>query len=296
MTRRVMLAALAASPLAAARRIDRSAFSAITDEIGRTPEEALAFARQYELKWIELRGVPGPGGRREYFAQAEADLREAAKQFAGAGLRVSFLNTSMLKYTLPGTEPANPRAPRTSPRFEKRMEELKRAIEAAHIFGTDKLRIFTFTRTAEPAALYPRIAEVIGEMCRVAEKEKVKLLVENEASQNAGTCSEVAQLLKLLPSRALGVNWDSDNGSRRERTFPEGYEALPAKRIWNVQVKGRNLLPGPDRIDWAPIFARLARDGYKGCIGLETHLGRGDELIKAAHDSMREMLRSVSTT
>jgi sugar phosphate isomerase/epimerase len=296
MTRRTLLSALAASPLALAKRVDRSRFSAITDEIGHSPGESLAFASQYGLKWLELRGVPAPGGRREYFALPESDLREAAKQFAGAGVRISFLNTSMLKYTLPGTEPANPRAPRTSARFDKRMEELKQAIGAAHILGASKIRIFTFTRAAQPAALYPRIADLIGEMCRVAEKEKVKLLVENEGSQNAATCSEIAELVKMIPSPALGINWDPLNGSRGEKPFPDGYDALPAKRIWNVQVKGRNILPGPDRIDWGAIFARLARDGYKGQIGLETHMGRGDELIRNSHDAMREMIRLTSAT
>ncbi|MGH9671830.1 MAG: sugar phosphate isomerase/epimerase family protein, partial [Bryobacteraceae bacterium] len=176
-------------------------------------------------------------------------------------------------------------------RYENRVQELRNAIAAAHILGADKIRIFTFARVADPEPLMPRLAEIVGELARIAEKEKVTLLVENEGSQNISTCAEMAHLVKLVNSRALGINWDPLNGSRREKPFPEGYEILPRKKILNVQVKGRAILPGPDLLDWSAIFARLARDGYKGCVGLETHMGRGDELFQRSHEAMREMRR-----
>lgn len=290
MTRRSLLAAaLAAVPARSGSRICRDRLSAITDEIARMPADAIAFARQYGLRWLELRNVPGT--RREYFSLPEAELRQAAGEFAAAGLRLSFLNTSMLKYTLPGTQPANPRVRLDSPRFGKRLEELSQAIAAARILGVDKIRVFTFSRVAEPELLLPRLAEVIGELVRVAEKAKVRLLVENEGSTNTATAAETAALLKSLRSPALGVNWDPLNGSRfQEQPFPEGYRRLPVKRIGNVQVKGRSILPGEQRLDWAAILRALAADGYRGQIGLETHIA-GEGLIQASHDAMRELLR-----
>jgi len=292
-TRRAFLATLAAAAPLSAARVDRKRLSAITDEIGRTPAEAIAFARQYGLSWVELRGVPSvTSGRQEYFQLPEPELKAAAREFAAAGVKVSFLNTSMLKYWLPGTEPTNPRAKGGGgQRYENRVQELRKAIDAAHILGADKIRVFTFARVAEPEPLMPRLAEIVGELARIAEKEKVTLLVENEGSQNISTCAETAHLVKLVNSRALGINWDPLNGSRREKPFPEGYGILPRKKILNVQVKGRTILPGPDLLDWGAIFARLARDGYKGCVGLETHMGRGDELFQKSHEAMREMQR-----
>ena len=60
MTRRELLAAALSAPaLWAKRHFDRSRISAITDEIGKTPDESIAFAKQYGLQWIELRNVPG---------------------------------------------------------------------------------------------------------------------------------------------------------------------------------------------------------------------------------------------
>ena len=43
-------------------------------------------------------------------------------------------------------------------------EDFQQAFRAAHILGTDKIRVFTFLRTAEPEKLHQQIADVIGEM------------------------------------------------------------------------------------------------------------------------------------
>src|SRR5688572_32472292 len=110
MKRREFLAGAAAAiaaPALAAKRIDRSRVSAITDEIARSPAAAIEFASQYGLKWLELRAVPGVRG--EYFQLPVNALKQSAKEFKDAGLKISFLNTSMLKFGMPGVEHASPR-------------------------------------------------------------------------------------------------------------------------------------------------------------------------------------------
>ncbi len=300
MRRREFIAAgLAAPPLWAKGHIDRTRVAVISDECARTPAEAIAFAREYGLKWLELRSVPPKG---PYYATLPAaQVRAAAGEFAAAGLRISFLNTGLLKFALPGTDPVRRRAEGEEARkkrlagearnFERRLDDLKKAIEVAHILGADKLRVFTFSRVQEPEKLLPRIVEVLGEMAKVAEREKVQLLVENEGSCNVATCAELAALLKMIPSRAIGVNWDAMNGlAYKETPFPDGYALLPKKRIGNVQIKGRSLIEGPQRLDWEAIFKALDKDGYRGQVGLETHIF-GPELIQHSHASMKEILR-----
>src|SRR5204863_5230092 len=93
-----------------------------------------------------------------------------------------------------------------------RSDELRPPIRNCHILGVDLLRVFTGTRTAEPEKLHPRIVEVLGEMELVAAKEKIHLLIENEGSCNIATSAELATLLKQLPSKWIGANWDSLNG------------------------------------------------------------------------------------
>ena len=302
MTRRQLLAASLATPaLWAKRHFDRSRLSAITDEIGKTPDESIAFAKQYGLQWVELRSVPGG---KEYIYQDEAVLKATAAALRSNGLKVSFLNSSLMKFPWPGIEPARRRqesaeaaAKRKASdtvRYERRMDDLKKALHAAQILGVDKLRIFTGSRAVEPQQHYARIADIIGEMAFAAEKEKVHLLVENEGSCNVATSPESADFIKLIPDKWVGLNWDPQNTlSLKEVPFPDGYATLPKKRIMNVQYKGKGIMPeSKERLDWKAILLALDKDGYKGCVGQETHIFDGT-LIQAAHVSMKEMLRIV---
>ena len=117
---------------------------------------------------------------------------------------------------------------------------MKKAIRCAQIMGCDKVRVFTGTRVADPATTFPQIAETIGsEMAAVAEKEKIYLLIENEGSQNIGTSQELADIMKMIPSKWVGMNWDPHNAYGKEKSFPDGYSVLPKKRLMNVQVKGK---------------------------------------------------------
>jgi sugar phosphate isomerase/epimerase len=219
-------------------------------------------------------------------------------------LKVSFLNTSLLKFGWPGTAPVRRRTETPEAkaarleseekRFTKRLDDLKHAIRSAHILGADKIRVFTGSRVEDPRALFPRIADVIGEMALVAEREKVTLLVENEGSCNVGSSAELADFMKLVPSKAVGLNWDPQNElGLKQIPFPDGYNLLPKKRIGNVQIKGKGIMPGSsERLDWKAILQALQNDGYTQRIGLETHVFDGT-LIEAAHVSMKEILRVV---
>src|SRR4249920_272652 len=155
MTRRELLAAGAAfatcaTPLRGAKtHLDKSRISAITDEIGLSTLEAIAFAHHYEVQNVEIRNSPG---KKEYALLPEAEIKADADLFAKEGLKVSFVNTSLLKFTWPGTEPARRRQEtpvvresRTATeksRWDRRMEDAQAAIRCAHIMGCDKIRVF----------------------------------------------------------------------------------------------------------------------------------------------------------
>lgn len=296
---------MAATPLLAARnKIDRSRLSAISDEVAKTPADALVFAEKYGLKWLELRDVPS--GKIHYARLPEADLKAAAKEFQDHGIRISFLNTGYFKFALPGTEPVRrrPETPEAREKrlarekvdFDRRSEDIKQGIHAAQILGVDKMRVFTFSRVEDPSKVEQRVADVLGELALIAEKENVRLLVENEASCNVGTSAELASMLKLIPNKNVGLNWDPQNAlPLKEVPFPNGYALLPKKRIWNVQAKGKGLLDEQQRLDWAAIIHELEKDNYPGQVGLETHYFDGTNLEKSQL-SMQELVRIVETT
>jgi sugar phosphate isomerase/epimerase len=299
----MLLGSLAAGALWGKDKIDHGRISAISDEIAKSPEAAIAFAQQYSMKWLELRDVPGNKGQNYFLNPDEALLRNAAKQFADGGVKISFLNTNLLKFGLPGTEPVRrtPEKPearaarlvREQARFDQREADLKKCIQSAHTLGCRYLRVFTFSRVEEPESTFSRIADEIGAFTKIAEKEGVMLLLENETSCNVAKCSELEAFLKLVPSAALGINWDVMNGAdMKEVPLPDGYQLLPKKRVHNVQIKGRSILDYPQKLDWKAIFAALEKDGYKDQVGLETHIF-GAEQVDRSHDSMRAILKIV---
>ena len=307
MTRRELLAAAAVCtiPISAKNRIDKSRISAITDEIGLTTDESIAFAHQYGMQNVEIRNPPKnePNAKKEYFALTEPEIKADAIRFAKEGLKVSFVNTSLLKFTWPDTEAARKRTETPEARekrlamekarWQNRMEDLRKAIHCAQIMGADKVRVFSGTRVEDPKLMYHRIADTLGEMSKVAEKEKVYLLLENEGSQNVGTAQELGDVMKLIPSKWVGYNWDPHNAYGKEKAYPDGYEVLPKARMLNLQIKGKGVMPeSPEKEDWKTILQALDKDGYKYKIGLETHLFDGT-LIASAHKSMEEIMRIV---
>jgi len=305
MNRRSFLAASLAAAVpsrAAVKQIDSSRVSAITDEISRSQAESIEFAHKFGMQWLSLRDVPVPltAKKISYHTLEPDQLKQAAAAFKEAGIKISFLDTPFLKFDLPGTTPRRmrPEEPaakearlaRNQKMFDNRMEDLRLGIRASHAFDCSMMRIFTFTRVAEPESVFPRVADVIGEYAKVCEKEGIRLLIENEASQNAGTSAETAKLLKILP-RNVGINWDTLNGvPLGEKSFPDGYETLPKDRIWNVHTKGKSLLDYPDHLDWPGILDALERDGFTGRLELETHIF-GEGQVVASHASMTEIMR-----
>jgi len=306
MTRRELLAAAAAAAASvpkihAKTRIDKSRVSAITDEIGLSPEEAIAFAHHYRLENVEIRNRPGG---KEYFTMPEAEIQADAAIFAKEGLKVSFVNTSLLKFTWPGMEPARRRQETPEARekrllseklrWERRTEDTLKALHCAQIMGCDKVRVFAGTRVEDPKSVYQQVADALGDLSKLAEREKVYLLLENEGSQNIALSQELADIMKMIPSKWVGYNWDPHNAYGKETSYPDGYAVLPKERMLNLQIKGKGVMPDSrEKEDWRAIVKALGDDGYAGKIGLETHLFDGT-LITAAHKSMDEILKIVS--
>ena len=302
LTRRRLLRAAAAAPLAHAAKLDRSRFSVLTDEVGPGLDAAIAFARQYRLSWVELRLEPGQG---YYEAMPSEKLKSTRRRLEDSGLKVSFLNSTLLKFTLPGTEAIDKeefyekqyREKGWTPEsmYRQRLDNLRRALDAAHLLGVDQIRAFTFWRTREPRALFPRMAEIFGEMTPLAEKARIRILIESETATNTATSAEVADFLRLLPSKAIGINWDPQNSVALEPdVFPAGYAKLPKSRIGNVQMKAEGLIGEKHRLDWGAIFRKMTADGYQGRFGLETHtLKTGDINVQASHKCVKEMLRLI---
>src|ERR1700683_1347529 len=128
MNRRSFLAAMIAAALpapSAPRRIDSSRVSAITDEVSRSPAEAIEFAHKFGMQWLSLRDIPSNDAKKiSYHTLEPPALQQAKAEFKNAGIGISFLDTPFLKFGLPGTEPKRSR-PEEPAAKEKRLAREK---------------------------------------------------------------------------------------------------------------------------------------------------------------------------
>lgn len=292
--RQLISAALLALEARAGNKLDRSRLSVLTDEIG-TLDEAIAFAKQYRLKWVEIRA---------YRPKTQAELAEIHNKLDAAGLGVSFYNSALLKFTYPGTTPVKwedfyenlYKKDGVTPEqlFARRDQDFRNAIDSAKALGAKRIRVFTYWRVADPSSMLPVFAKTIRTMTATAASHGIELCVENEYATNTGTTAETAALLQRVPG--LKLNWDPQNSlTLGERgLFPSGYGQIPKGRIANVQIKSAGLIGPGDSVDWPGIFRALERDGYAGCFGLETHTLKGPEInVPASHQCMKRLLELV---
>jgi len=272
-TRRELLSATAAcaGTLWARAHWDRSRISAITDEIGADADDAASFAHQSGMLFVEVRDQPG--SNRQYAAGREADMKADTAHLSNENIKISIVDASLLKF-----------AWADQARWDRRAEDLQKALQCAQIMGADKLLVFAGARVPDPSSMFPRIADAIAEMAAEAEKQKVTLLLENDPDTSVATCADLAAVMKMAPSKFVGISW---------KPAPDGYSLLPKKRLLNVRVPAASLWPNRrESLNWKTILTELDKDGYSGRLTLET--GRaGNKPIDAAREALDQLVHVV---
>lgn len=253
----------------------------ITDEVDPDLSRVLAsFYPKYDLHWAEIREL-GLNGKKRYVynSTTAAELQQIRRQLDDARVKLSVLDTGIYKIALPGTKPVGEDANdlnQSQGEYGRQLDDLKRAADAAHILGTEWLRIFTFRRVADPSALFDRVVEDLDKAISVAKQQNVKLLVENEFDCNVATGSESARLFQTISDRTLMHNWDPGNCYMAgEQPFPKAWDQLDHSRISHMHLKdaaGRAWKPiGAGEIDFLGQFRALKKMNFSGTMSLETH-------------------------
>jgi sugar phosphate isomerase/epimerase len=271
----------------------------ISDGLSPDFETALQILKTYKIKWVEIRSVWG-----KYNTEASREqiqrLKELLDQYQ---IRCSQVDTALFKCTLPGTKTLG--SGRAVYPYEGQMDLLKRAMERAHAWGTDKVRIFAFWRVAEPEKIFGRISEELQRAAEVAKSGGIRLTIENEDATNVGTVHELASMLATLPAN-VGANYDIGNGLwLGETPFPDGYKTLDPKRIWNMHLKGaqcgadfkdcRETFADQGQIDLKGQLQALRRDKYQGTMSLECEFkGPGLDHTETTKRSLEGLLKVMS--
>jgi L-ribulose-5-phosphate 3-epimerase len=288
---------------------DRLCF--FTDEVSQNLDEAIAFAKEFGVGNVEIRDID----KTYAFMDEPAKLKEIRAKLDDNGLRVAILATPIMKCMAPGFEVAPAikeeidaaegsfPIPREQ-QFGRSAEFLERAIEAAHILGTDLVRVFGFWRVTDPTAVHGLILEKLAELSPIAEKAGIRLALENESSCSLANCQEVMMVLPKAPAN-VGMLWDPLNGcTTDEKPYPDGYNLIDKSRLFHVELKDLGIDPatgehhtvavGDGVLPYVEIFEALARDGYKGVISMETHFSIDGSREKASRRSMQGILKALS--
>jgi sugar phosphate isomerase/epimerase len=269
----------------------------ITDEVSPDLGNVLKnFVPKYQLGWVEIRDLKIDGKNKYIYKSATPEeIKDIRKQLDDAGVKLSILDTAFYKIPLPGTTPLQESATernRAEGDFARQMDELKRAADAAHALGTKKLRIFDFSRVADPDSIFDRIVEELNKAIVVAKQHDVTLVLENEQSCNTATGTETAKLFKAVKDHTLMHNWDPGNCFvAGEEPFPKAWDMLDHKRITHVHLKdaeGKSWKPiGSGKVDFIGQFEALKKMKYASTLSLETHYRN------VAHDAYASSVESM---
>lgn len=273
----------------------------ITDEIAPDLDEALKFIASYQLHWCELRELWG----KNLMILPQQDLDRAKKLIADRTMHVSDIGTPIFKWNMPGAPTkSNEKHDFAVGNFTEEDADvlLEKAFGLARFFGTRKIRIFSYWRVPDPEKVYPQVRDRLAKAARLAQKNGMVLVLENEHECNVGTGKELGRILRDVNSPALRGVWDPGNAVMLgEVPFPDGYAAVkglfPHMHVKDVRKNAQS-----GKLEWAPVgggtidfkgqFEALHKDKYAGTMSLETHYKRPDgNKMESSRESLVGLLK-----
>ncbi len=168
-------------------------FSAFADEAADSLDGQIAALKRNGIGYIEPRFVDKKG----ILALTEDELRDMKVKLDAAGIKVGSLGSPIGKY--PIEEP-----------FDIHLEDFKKALTAAKLLGTDKIRMFSFFHTETALAdARDEVMRRLTVMVKMAEAEGITLCHENEARIYGELPGEVKDIFESVPG--LGGIFDAAN-------------------------------------------------------------------------------------
>lgn len=250
----------------------------LTDEVSQELTIALDWAKENQLKHVEIRMVKG----KNVADLSDAEINYILTEVERRDLYISAISSPIFKCAL---DPS--RSVASGDTFGQKEEsvethflKLQRVIDICKRFKSNKIRIFSFWRENDPPAHEAEIIKHLKRASQMAEEKGVILLLENEGSCNGGYASEVARLVRQVDSPHLKVLWDPGNEAYGgSPAFPEGYEYVRGL-IGHVHLKDAFInekgeskcVPiGEGDVPFVAQFERLLADQYDGLFTIETH-------------------------
>ena len=225
---------------------------AFADEAAVSLDGQIEALKKNGIEYVELRGVDGTNVSK----LSEEEAEGYAKRLADAGIKVWSIGSPIGKIKLSGD-------------IEGHMETLRHTCRLAKIFGTEKIRMFSFYEAYENEE---RVYELLRRMIEVADEEGVKLYHENEKAIFGDTAERVIKIMENVeglyyvydPANFLEVGEDS------RKTLDDLHASTDYFHIKDVIAETHQLVPagyGDGRI--GELVARIKDDKV---LSIEPHL------------------------
>lgn len=171
---------------------------AFADESDKMVDGQIAALKRNNIDLIELRGLDGTNVSK----LTEDEARVYAKKFDEAGIKVWSIGSPLGKVNI--TED-----------FLEYSKLVRHVCKLARIFGTDKIRMFSFRESYESEA---KVMENLRGMVAIAKEEGVQMYHENEKAIYGDTCERVLKIMDKVeglrfiydPANFLEVGEDAD--------------------------------------------------------------------------------------
>ena len=192
--------------------------SAFADEAGDTLAAQIAALHRNGIGFIEPRAIEKKG----VIFKTDDQLKEIRRELDDGGIRVSSIGSPIGKYSI--DEPLAPH-----------LEDLKRALNCAHMLGTKLIRMFSFFVPQDRLAeCRNEVMDRLSVMLEMAKAEGITLCHENESKIYGQMPKEVADLFRTLPDLA-GI-FDPANYRMNGADAAEGIDVtLPAFKYMHVK-------------------------------------------------------------
>ncbi|WP_308638089.1 sugar phosphate isomerase/epimerase family protein [Paenibacillus silvisoli] len=233
------------------------------DEIAADLTRQLEVLGQEDIRYLEFRSVDGIN----VLQLTDEQLERVKAELERNGVRVSAIGSPIGKIGI--LDPMEPH-----------LLAFDRAIAVAKLFGTDRIRLFSFfiPRGDDPAIHRPEVLRRMELLTRRAEEAGVLLLLENETGTYADTPERCLDVLEHCGSSRLRHAFDPGNYIQSGVGSTMDAYRLLESYVTYVHVKdvssrtGKETPAGQGDGQLPELIACLRQKGYDGFLSLEPHL------------------------
>ena len=236
-------------------------YSGFADEISPVLAEQSAALQRLGISFVELRGVNGTN----VSDLTDAEAAEASKQLKDAGIAVSAIGSPIGKISITDD-------------FEAHFEKFLHTLDLAEIFGTDRIRLFSFyiPKDEDPSVYREEVLYRMKRMTAEAEKRGIVLQHENEKEIYGDSAERCLDIFKSVGSPYLRATFDPANFVQCQEDPLAAYRLLfpyiTYMHIKDARKDGTVVTAGEGDGHVEEILSDLLRHGYSGFLSLEPHL------------------------